>query len=1042
MASSDPVFLALATLGPDPARDGVWAAEAAVFPAEDPELLFSVECRPFDGAPPRHAPRVLAEAGLDGERLRGLPPWREALAEPLARLAGRRVVVASDADGLRSRFRLLAPDLPPPIVVELEGLAAFLHPTLGGADFPALFHRLCGAAPERRPRAAELRRLLEALLRLHFERPAPLRRLFARGLEELLQEVGPEEDGVWEWLQTVRSLLDRPSRFAGGPAEELFFAELRDGALSEDLDEAPLDAESVLAEIVPRFAEDYRRDFEAADPLPSRCEEPLPLPAEARGILQRYFDLLPHRFAARNEAPRERPGQRGLGEAVARCLDGHELLLADAPTGTGKTLAYLGPLLLWAAWWDQRAAVSTYTRALQEQAFLREVPRAVELLRAAGLPAERTPRVSMLKGRAHSLCGRALRDSVLEPGQGTVVARATWLRLALFWAEDPTGDLDRFPLASGLPEGGRPAAWRAARAMVESVRSLPGCCRGRAMMRCAAGVRTLRAERSHLVVTNHAFVLARPDAFGHVVFDECDHLHEVARSAMSYEIELDEITAMARELREGRGRMRGPLSRLERLLRRLAEGDATERLVKGFADSRDACAELEAVVFRAAREVRAFERFRSEERADRTPEENASLLHEYLSHGLGDGLLAACRELRDLVDQLDSGLRTVVEELGDLQLREARRLRWALRRPLEALAHWREGLTRWLSPEDEEEDFSEDFHFEAHFDERRRQPMLSLEWLLPQKWLGEVYHPSVLAAAYVSATAKLRGGFDAMEAYLGLDLAASPPHERTVATFAGPPTFDPRRALVCVPDDAPPYGWRGPAAAAWQEYVEQLLLFLAERTRGRILGLFTNRRVLARVGERLAPHFRELGVPFLWQGMPGVRKEELIHRFRSRTDSVLLGLDTLWYGVDFPGETCQYVVMTKLPYGAPDLYMHAQMARMGRGPHRRTIYLPKALAMFRQGCGRLLRTEDDKGAVLVLDRRVLDPPHTMFLEELPHGPEPGQEPVLVRAPTGECLRRVFAHMELLADLERRGLDPEWSLGRAPVAEGDPAAGEA
>jgi len=554
------------------------------------------------------------------------------------------------------------------------------------------------------------------------------------------------------------------------------------------------------------------------------------------------------------------------------------------------------------------------------------------------------------------------------------------------------------------------------------------------MNRCGAGIRSMRAERSHVVVTNHAFVLARPEEFSHIVFDECDHLHEVALSARSFDVELDEVTKLASDLRAARGRDRAPLPMLKRLLGKLAPGDRNERLQAASAEAEQFTAELDAAAHDNTREMRQFEKFRQAEQGARTREEAAFMLHEYLESGRGDTLITALTALRTAVDGLDSSLRTVIEELGDVHLRQARKLRWALRRPLELLAHWREGLELWLGGESGEGDFSVDLHFEVEFQNRRR-PLLCLKWLLPQQWLGDVYFPSLRDAALVSATSHMRGGFKAMAGYLGLDLLAADSVERigtTVNGFVGPPSFEATSALYCVPEDAPPYAYRGPDAEAWMEYVEDLLVFLAERTRGRILGLFTNRVLLKRVGERLAPVFRALGLPFYYQGMPGYRKEEIMELFRAQEESVLFGLDTFWYGVDFPGPTCQYVVMPKLPYGAPDNYMFAQQARMGWGPQRNRIYLPKALAMFRQGCGRLLRNEDDRGGVIILDRRVLDKRHAAFLEELPGGPEEWQEPEVHRASTDECMQKLFKFMQLGADLERRGLDPSFMSARGAV----------
>ena len=214
-------------------------------------------------------------------------------------------------------------------------------------------------------------------------------------------------------------------------------------------------------------------------------------------------------------------------------------------------------------------------------------------------------------------------------------------------------------------------------------------------------------------MTNHAFVLARPEEFSHIVFDECDHLHEVALSARSFDIELDDVTKLAADLRTARGRDRAPLPMLKRLLSKLAAGDRNERLSAASKEAEEFTASLDAAAHDNTRELRDFEKFRKDEQGARTREEAAFMLHEYLDSGRGDTLITSLTALRVAVDGLDSALRTVIEELGDVHLRQARKLRWALRRPLELLAHWREGLELWLGGESGEGDFSEDLHFEV-----------------------------------------------------------------------------------------------------------------------------------------------------------------------------------------------------------------------------------------------------------------------------------------------------------------------------------------
>ncbi|MFQ5748581.1 MAG: ATP-dependent DNA helicase [Planctomycetota bacterium] len=1018
LAPTDPLFLACWDTGRETGKETVTHYEATGFPQ--------------GGSPQAVIPPVQLSAA--DKVLGGEEPAGTDLAELLHRLAGRFVVLASGRGEFLARFRRLCPGDGLPSVIDLEGMAAFLLPRRRDRSFSALCRRFLPDASPAEPGAADLRDLTAAFVRAHSAREPALRALFARCLDDIQTLCRENAEEAWDWLDCLRHRLDRPGRFQGGGPRS--GGRLADGGFTWSLEEAPLDADRILRELEPRFAQEFALEFAGREPLPSRQEEPCGLSEEDRGILEAFFDLLPADFAPGAENPPERPGQRALAHAVETAFAENSFLLADAPTGTGKTLAYLAPLLLWSTSQNVRVALSTYTRALQEQAFFREIPRAIRLLRKAGLAEERIPRVSLLKGKANYICGRALVDSFPEAGEGSLAARIVWLRLALYYLEDPFGDLDGFSIQSGVPLSDERRRLRRARAMVNAVRGLPQCCFGKAARRCGAGIRTLRGERSHLVVTNHAFILSRPEWFSHIVFDECDHLHEVTISARSFDIELDAAVRLAEELLRGRGRDRAPLERLASLLSRLPFGDQGDRLPDAAESAGQGAHLLDAAAHEVARDLRAFREWCRESAGNMTREERAFLLHDYLECGRGDRLATHLKQFRDAVDQLDNALRVIIEELGTVPHRSASRLRWSLRRPLDLLGAWREGLDLWLGGKSGEADFSEDFHYEAIFEGRRR-PLLCLKWLLPHKWLGEEYFPSLKSAALVSATARVRNGFRAMKGFLGLDILEQRTLEslgREVAEFAGPPTFDPRAALVCIPKDAPPYLPAGPGLDEWTRYVEEVLLFLAERTRGRTLALFTNRLTLQRAGERLGPPFAARGIPLLWQGMPGLEKEEIMEHFRQRVDSVLLGLDTFWYGVDFPGETCQYVVVTKLPYGPLDDYMFAQRARMGFGPHRSRIYLPRALAMFRQGCGRLLRNEDDRGVVFLLDRRVLEKRHANFLAELPRGLEDFEEPNLLVADSDACFRQAFAHMGLTAGLEERGLAAPFSeiRPRSPV----------
>ncbi len=1063
-ASLDPVFIACWSTGSDPVNDGVFYSEAASFTqsAGREELIAPTWTRPWAQVP-AGAPlsRRLSELGLSGAKTKDLPLSADALPRIFTKLAGRPLILARGREEFLARFNYLLPEAQSPVIIDLESLALFLHPRRGVRSVEAIWKHFMGTKPPREFGISETRSLCRALIAAHLKRENGLRRMFARGFENLTDCCGNQDAEAADWLELCERLLDRPSCFSAHSDNDSSLLEeaLEDGQFSDDLESSTLDADRELSGIVPMFLDEYQRHFaehHALDKEATACgteadSADVPegqigsaLSPEAVKSLESFFDRLPRHFAGDGPVRAERLGQRALAHAVRQTFEEDKFLVADAPTGTGKTLGYLAPLMLWAKSNNVLTAVSTYTRALQEQAFFREIPRALALMREAGVADQDLPRVSMLKGRNNYICGRAIHDAAPDSGTGSPVSHATWLRLALYYCEDASADLDGFPAAPGPPFGASAKVIRQARAAINNVRSVPTCCTGGKAKRCAAGIRTQRAERSHLVITNHAFILAKPDFFKHIVFDECDHLHQVATSALSYDIEFDEVVSMCDSLLRGRGRDRSPLERLSRLMQQLADGDKSDELLTAVKAAHEGTAAMEARALECTRELRKYQEWRREVSGGMSREETAFLLHDFLDSGRGDQLATALNKFKEAVDTTDSGLRTCIEGLGTVYNRQAGRLRWSLRKPLDLMAHWREGLTLWLGgknedpAEGEKGDFSDDFLYDAEFEGRRRRPLLCLKWLLPQVWLGNVFFPTLRSAALVSATARLRGGFKAMKGYLGLDLLQETTIEKTgreLNEFVGPPTFAAEAALVCVPEDAPEYGYSGNRQTDWLDYVQDVLLFLGERANGRTLGLFTNRVVLQQVGERLAAPFAAVGIPLYWQGMPGLSKEEIAERFRARPDSVLLGLDTFWYGVDFPGETCEYVVMTKLPFGVLDDYHFAQTARLGFGRQRNRIYLPKALSMFRQGCGRLLRSESDRGGVIILDRRVLDKRHAAFLEELPGGIEDFEETNILAAKTDECFYKLFNHMQLTSEIKRRGLSVDFSSSRSSMRSG-------
>ena len=506
------------------------------------------------------------------------------------------------------------------------------------------------------------------------------------------------------------------------------------------------------------------------------------------------------------------------------------------------------------------------------------------------------------------------------------------------------------------------------------------------------------------MVTNHALALTRSELVRHVVFDECEHLHDVAAGTWSRRTTVEALRGLLDRL-EG--------SVLDRLDRELAPLSAAARdLEQARGARRRAARALEAL----EREARRFEDWREESRGEVEPEDEHALFRRWVEGAEGGGLVRARVELVAACGELEETLGLLGASIEPLGLRGTGRLRRSLDLARAEVAEQVEALAAWLPTDGGAPRLGQAFFHDVQRDARGALALVA-RVLSPPDVLAEHVYPSLATGVFLSATTRLAGGFDASLGFLGLDRVA----DRAVRTASAPEGFDYGRVLVGVPRDAP-HPSDKPAAL---EYAAQVIDWLAERTRGRILALFTNADDVRRVGEALRPAFRERRMDLWYQGMDEAQKEELAERFRSRVDSVLLGVDTFWYGADFPGETLEVLVIARLPYGVPDRFHHAQRAALGPGEHRRRIYLPRALAKFRQGFGRLMRRASDRGCVLVLDPRLMEARHRPFLRELPleRGGTPGAR--LVRGDGELVLRETLAHLGLLEDLRRRGLSPSF-----------------
>ncbi len=750
------------------------------------------------------------------------------------------------------------------------------------------------------------------------------------------------------------------------------------------------------------------QEWNSFEVMPTSIDGPCDLPHSDAALLEKVFEeILPKQFAAEQEGKSfesfRRPAQKDMAVRVAQALGSEHFLLLNAPTGTGKTLAYLVPALLCAARWQIRIGVSTYTRALQEQAYSRELPRALLALQEAGLTTEL--RATLLKGRQNYLCWKRLRHALPGPEESADDFLA-WFLLLQFAANDAELDLDRFspelPLA--LQERKKLAeALDKFRRLAQATRNC--CSQKQERKHCGADLARRRAERSHLVITNHAFVFAAPEFFRQIVFDESEHLHAQALSTETVDFRPYLLQRNLNDLCEERADSKAPLDVLRTRGQLLAAewGPRAPKVYEAWKIVRDRFEDLQ-------NSLSELESWRKSQNGKRDFKESHALFQEYANDPNSQTLRESASALLESGVELGKELEQLLEDLAQAPLRGAARLRAQILRSKEELEENLEKISRVLPLTEGRFQFDPEFFYDLEIDyQRRADPSLTRRILLPDVWLSKHFWNTLQSAALLSATACLQGGFETSAAYLGLP-------EENRDTFSAPDPFDYSRVLFAVPTDAPRFEHSKTGRENFLNYVTKFLRELCLQVRGNCLVLFTSADDLRQTAERLIPEFSQNNLPLWYQGMDGVPKEQLANRFRDNPGSTLLGLDTFWYGIDLPGGICEYVVIVKLPYGQLDRYHFAQRAALGEIEQRQRIYMPRALGMFRQGFGRLLRRKEDRGAVFLLDRRVLEPYNRGFLKELPGlNREEGDSEQQLKtcfAPTKRCLAETFQHMNL------------------------------
>ena len=675
----------------------------------------------------------------------------------------------------------------------------------------------------------------------------------------------------------------------------------------------------------------FARLASVASPSPSQetmqpTNQPIPLPtASVESVLTDKGGL--SQVLAGFE---ERPGQIEMAKHVAQILEAGGTLVAEAGSGTGKTFAYLIPSLLFLRSHDTtRIVISTRTKQLQEQIYNKDLPFLIPLF----IP---ELKVALLKGRENYLCLKRWYSVLAETVEGLEQHLLPALALLATWlSQTDTGDIEENNAFLSDPR---------ATPLWARLRDDPRYCSGPICPLfddCFSFAARRQAKEANLVIVNHSLFLADLQSaqrilsgYSYLIVDEAHALEGVARNALTTTLTEQTIENLVKGLEASPGH---PSQSWIDYFHR-------SHLNQPLADIREVARSL-----------------------TRTNTQLFTTLASWLPPDL-QGPTPGVEDPKPLIEQtrqlllrLTSITTAINESINDAEIRH-RIDAWM--EQVDALSTLLDTL---FSPREENM---------VHWYERTVQGIaLHASPLEVAPFFREHLYPFLRGLILTSATLSLNGDFDYLRTSLGLDES---PTEATYSRVEAPFSYQDRMRLY-VATFLPPVD--GPLQA-YAKAVASLVNDVARTTNRKVLTLFTSYRLLHAVYTHLEGCGEVLG-----QGIDGPRTK-IIQRFKNKKGgAVLLGTDSFWEGVNFPGQDMEILIITRLPFPVPtDPVLSALSERLiaqGRDPFRE-IALPRAVLKLRQGIGRLIRTENDRGAVILTDRRIFDRSYgAMFARSLP-----------------------------------------------------------
>lgn len=743
-------------------------------------------------------------------------------------------------------------------------------------------------------------------------------------LAEIVRHSDPIQwDGAWPFTQALRSRSKEGVKVKGGKRKSF------KGPLFENSSEK-----------------------QKGSPLQTP-EDPIPLNSEETSSLLGYGGPFSEYF----KSYEYRPEQIEMLRVVSNSLSSSQHLIVEAGTGVGKSFAYLVPAALFATKNNTRVVISTNTINLQDQLIKKDIP---DLCAALNLDL----RAAVLKGRSNYLCPRRL-ELLRHRGPNNADEMRILAKVLVWSLENNTGDRAEINLTGPSERD----VWTHISAEDDA------CTNETCLERTGGGCPFFRAKQAslnaHLLIVNHALLLTDVAAgnrvlpeYEYLIVDEAHHLETATTDALSFHLSQVDLE---RFIREAGGSNSGVLGNLLSSLREQIRPSDFALMNQKVERATD-------LLYRSQEQTRIFFEALGAFVADQRENRPAS------SYAFQERILPSTRTLPgwDNVEipwgAANETLALFIAVLGEIQ-KGATELFTSGVESLEDVIGNMGNLYRRLS---EAVSMVNSLIFEPVSDYvywvevNPNNDRITLHAApirvggLIEKYLWHEKRSVILT----SATLTTHGEFDYIRNVLSAD-------EADELALGSPFDYE-SAALLYIANDI-----SEPNSPDYQRQLDKTLVQLCKASGGRMLVLFTSYAQLKRTSKNIRGPIEKENIIFYEQG-EGASPNTLLESFKSNERAVLLGTRSFWEGVDIPGESLSVLVIVKLPFAVPTDPLVAARAEIYEDPFNE-YHLPEAILRFRQGFGRLIRTQSDRGVVAVLDRRILTKAYgKTFIESLPH----------------------------------------------------------